>query len=316
MASHTASTVAAIASLKTAVPSAQVGFIAFDLTILSAARAAAEEFWERKERIGFERGGGECFLTSQVIYSGWGWQMAEPCELTADEIELQALDGTGYFTLALPFSLSSGTPPPCQTRTSGSAAIDQYWNSKLRASLGPIYALAVGIAFREVAGGGNLYGCAPASRVEPLYFSGGSTRRGLKSTPSWNPENILFTNELQRRLAGTSIYCRSRARRDHDQHLPRIETDSPATGTHASYPWLMPFSFLEKYALLSSEQGARAQLSAATAPEVEERDWRAAYLAQRTPSSRAQDEDGQLAAQFEALYEKLVAEAYSKVASS
>jgi hypothetical protein len=70
MASHTASTVAAIASLKTAVPSAQVGFIAFDLTILSAARAAAEEFWERKERIGFERGGGECFLTPQVIYSG------------------------------------------------------------------------------------------------------------------------------------------------------------------------------------------------------------------------------------------------------
>jgi hypothetical protein len=141
MTSHTASTVPAIASLKTAVPSAQVGFIAFDLTLLSAARAAAEEFWERKEHIGFERGGGECFLTSQVIYSGWGWQMAEPCELTADEIELQALNGTGelfpsflhcittlnhtfllgYFTLALPFSLSSGTPPPCQTRTSGSS---------------------------------------------------------------------------------------------------------------------------------------------------------------------------------------------------
>ncbi|KAJ7802881.1 hypothetical protein B0H14DRAFT_2385057, partial [Mycena olivaceomarginata] len=127
--------------------------------------------------------------------------------------------------------------------------------------------------------------------------------------------NILFTNELQRRLAGTSI-CRSRARRDHDQHLPRIETDSPATGTHASYPWLVPFSFLEKYVFLSPEQGARTQLSAATAPEVEERDWRAAYLAQRTPNSRAQDEDGQLATQFEALYEKLVAEAYSKVASS
>jgi hypothetical protein len=61
--------------------------------------------------------------------------MAEPCELTADEIELQALNGTGepfpsflhcittlnhtflldYFTLALLFSLSSATPPPYQT---------------------------------------------------------------------------------------------------------------------------------------------------------------------------------------------------------
>ncbi|KAJ7802904.1 hypothetical protein B0H14DRAFT_2613934 [Mycena olivaceomarginata] len=268
MASHTASTVAAIASLKTAVPSAQVGFIAFDLTILSAARAAAEEFWERKERIGFERG--------VVIYSGWGWQMAEPCELTADEIELQALNGTGYFTLALPFSLSSGTPPPCQTRTSGSSPSR---------------------------------GCCLSSG-----------RRGTRMRPGVAGRAAVFfgrhilTNELQRRLSTYYYLSVHPARRD--QHLPRIETDSPATGTHASYPWLMPFSFLEKYALLSSEQGARAQLSAATAPEVEERDWRAAYLAQRTPSSRAQDEDGQLAAQFEALYEKLVAEAYSKVASS
>ncbi|KAJ7891225.1 hypothetical protein B0H14DRAFT_2560813 [Mycena olivaceomarginata] len=252
MASHTASTVAAIASLKTAVPSAQVGFIAFDLTILSAARAAAEEFWERKERIGFERGG------------GWGWQMAEPCELTADEIELQALNGTGYFTLALPFSLSSGTPPPCQTRTSGSSPSR---------------------------------GCCLSSG-----------RRGTRMRPGVAGRAAVFfgrhilTNELQRRLS-TYYYL--------SVH-PRLVATNIYRGTHASYPWLMPFSFLEKYALLSSEQGARAQLSAATAPEVEERDWRAAYLAQRTPSSRAQDEDGQLAAQFEALYEKLVAEAYSK----
>jgi hypothetical protein len=40
----------------------------------------------------------------------------------------------------------------------------------------------------------------------------------------------------------------------------------------------VPFSFLEKYALLSSEQGARAQLYAATALEVEEKDWMCAPI--------------------------------------
>jgi hypothetical protein len=93
-------------------------------------------------------------------------------------------------------------------------------------------------------------------------------------------------------------------------------TDAPATGTYASYPWLTPFSFLEKYAFLSSEQGA----DAATTVEVEERDlrwasdysdadlscvYRATYLTPvtqvSTPSSRAQDKDGRLAVLFWAL---------------
>ncbi|KAJ7349050.1 hypothetical protein DFH08DRAFT_936037 [Mycena albidolilacea] len=41
--------------------------------------------------------------------------------------------------------------------------------------------------------------------------------------------------------------------------------------THASYPWFARFSFLEKYVLLSPEQGARRQPYAATALELEER---------------------------------------------
>ncbi|KAJ7796854.1 hypothetical protein B0H14DRAFT_3157774 [Mycena olivaceomarginata] len=146
---------------------------AFNLTILSAARAAAEEFWERKERIGFERGG------------GWEWQMAEPCELTADEIELQALNGTGYFTLALPFSLSSGTPPPCQTRTSGSCAVPRWIGTGTR------NCVRAWVQFTRSRGWrGTPVWTRPS--VGGLYFSGGSTCRRLKSVPSCNPQNILL----------------------------------------------------------------------------------------------------------------------------
>jgi hypothetical protein len=44
----------------------------------------------------------------------------------------------------------------------------------------------------------------PSVAGRAAVFSGGSTRRGLKSTLSWNLQNILFTNELQRRLVRAS----------------------------------------------------------------------------------------------------------------
>ncbi|KAJ7349054.1 hypothetical protein DFH08DRAFT_697797, partial [Mycena albidolilacea] len=59
MASRTPSiTDTAIVSLKAAVPSAQVEFLAFDLTSLRVTKAAVEEFLERRLDIhtGFERG--------------------------------------------------------------------------------------------------------------------------------------------------------------------------------------------------------------------------------------------------------------------
>jgi hypothetical protein len=62
MASHTASTVAVIASLKTAVPSAQVGFIAFDLTILSAAGPLQKNFGKERNALVLNAGVVSAFL--------------------------------------------------------------------------------------------------------------------------------------------------------------------------------------------------------------------------------------------------------------
>jgi hypothetical protein len=96
---------AAIAFSKAAVPATTVEFLAFDLTSPSAAKATAEELLERDAPgyTGFERGGGRCFLPfagAALREGGWWWQMADG-ELSADEIELQAFNGSG----ALPFSV-------------------------------------------------------------------------------------------------------------------------------------------------------------------------------------------------------------------
>jgi hypothetical protein len=60
--------------------------------------------------------------------------------------------------------------------------------SEVRVSGGPIYALTGdGTAFRAVAGGGHLYGCAPASRVEPLYFRTGRRVEGSRVRRAGTP---------------------------------------------------------------------------------------------------------------------------------
>ncbi|KAJ7796858.1 hypothetical protein B0H14DRAFT_3494359 [Mycena olivaceomarginata] len=248
----------AIPSLKAAIPTAYVGFLVFGLASLRAAKATADEFLERDAPgyTGFEQG---------------------------DDIELQASNGTGHFALALPLlrhhifprharprrrPLERGAPrrtepdfpylkelnQPCSTAMNRTG-------TRRRVSGGPIYALSRdGDCLSSNGWRGTPVWMRPSVAGRAAVFSGGSTRRGLKSTPSWNPQDILSTNELQRRLAGTGIcYC--------------LSWRAPA-GTHASYPWLTPFSFLEKYASLSPEQGARTQLYAPTALEVEEKDLR------------------------------------------
>ncbi|KAJ7802900.1 hypothetical protein B0H14DRAFT_2613931 [Mycena olivaceomarginata] len=193
---------AAIASLKAAVPSAQVEFLAFDLTSLRAAKAAADEFLE-KEAHGY---------TVAILAEGGWWRQMADGELSADEIELQACNGTGHFALALPLlrhrifarharprrhPLERGAPRRTEPDLSYLKELNQMCSTAM-----------------------NRYG---------------------------NSENILF-NELQRRLAGTGIYCLS-------VHPGLVATNIYRGTWHASYPWLAPFSFLEKQ-LLSPEQGA------------------------------------------------------------
>ncbi|KAF7359227.1 hypothetical protein MSAN_01264800 [Mycena sanguinolenta] len=255
MASRTQSTAdAAIAAIKSDVPFAQIEFLAFDLTSLSAARAAAKQLLEKEER-----------LDILVLNAG---VMAKPYELTVDGIELQACNGTGHFALTVPLL-------PLLRRTA--AMPDSHVRVVTLSSEG--HRAAQSPNFSDLSGLNQR--CATA----------------LNRYANSKLSNILFTNELQRRLAGTGIYCLS-------VH-PGLVATNLYRGTHASYPWLALFSFLTDYVFVSPEQGARTQLYAATALEVEEKDLKAAYLTPyaqvSTPSVRAQDKSGTLAAQFWAL---------------
>ncbi|KAF8191464.1 hypothetical protein K438DRAFT_1830561 [Mycena galopus ATCC 62051] len=257
---------AAIASLKTEVPSAQVEFLAFDLTSLSAAKAAAKEFLEKEER-----------LDMLILNAG---VMACPYELTADGIEIQACNGTGHFAFTVDLL-------PILRRT------DALPDTHVRIVC--------------VSSEGHRVAQPDFSDLKGLNQKCTTTQHRYGNSKL---SNILFTNELQRRLAGTGIYCLS-------LH-PGIVATNIYRGAVASFPWLAPFVFLGRYALLTPEQGARTQLYAATALEVEEKDLKAAYLTPyakvSTPSLPAQDKDGKLAAQFWALCEKLVADADSRAA--
>jgi hypothetical protein len=61
---------AAIVFSKAAIPATPVGFLAFDLTSPSAAKATAEELLERDALgyTGFQRGDGGCFAPLQLQY--------------------------------------------------------------------------------------------------------------------------------------------------------------------------------------------------------------------------------------------------------
>ncbi|KAG0149844.1 hypothetical protein CROQUDRAFT_653134 [Cronartium quercuum f. sp. fusiforme G11] len=76
---------AAINKIKEELPEAQVEFLYFDLTILSTAKKAAEEFNKKEERL-------------DILMNNAGIMMT-PYELSPDGIELQACNGTGHFAL-------------------------------------------------------------------------------------------------------------------------------------------------------------------------------------------------------------------------
>ncbi|KAJ6500609.1 hypothetical protein C8R45DRAFT_819771 [Mycena sanguinolenta] len=268
MASRTQSTAdAAIASIKSDVPSAQVEFLAFDLTSLSSAKAAAKKFMDKEER-----------LDILVLNAGHVMELVSfsPCVLTRIEYFNADLILTGHFALTLPLL-------PLLRRTA--ALPDSHVRVVTLSSEG--------------------HRAAQNPNFSDLNSLNQKCATALNRYANSKLSNILFTNELQRRVAGTNIYCLS-------VH-PGLVATNIYRGTHASYPWLAPFSFLTDYAFVSPEQGALTQLYAATALEVEEKDLKAAYLTPyvqvSTPSVYAQDRSGTLAAQFWALCEELVAAA-------
>ncbi|KAJ7815482.1 hypothetical protein B0H14DRAFT_3878257 [Mycena olivaceomarginata] len=213
---------AAIASLKAAIPAAQVGFLAFDLASLRVAKATADEFLERDAPgyTGFERGGGRRVT-----------ELVSPlpsllfCITTLNHANLP-----GHFALLF---LHTASLPDAHVHVTVSSE---------------------GHRAAESPDSSSLKACSNAmNRYGKLSGSGG---------PIYALPHILFTNELQRRLAGTGIYCLSvhpglvatttniyRGARSAQRSLDLRPTLPPPAGTYASYPWFARFSFLEKYVL-------------------------------------------------------------------
>ncbi|KAI9614925.1 hypothetical protein KEM48_005837 [Puccinia striiformis f. sp. tritici PST-130] len=117
--------------------------------------------------------------------------------------------------------------------------------------------------------------------------------------------NILFNNELQRRLQDTNIHCLA-------VHPGVVDTDL-FRGLEESYPIIKPIlglkSFLRGTVFLSPEQGTITQLYAATSPEITEKKLKGKYLVPyaqvQDPSVLAQDKENTLSLQFWSLCESL-----------
>ncbi|POV97761.1 hypothetical protein PSHT_14382 [Puccinia striiformis] len=118
-------------------------------------------------------------------------------------------------------------------------------------------------------------------------------------------QNILFNNELQRRLQDTNIHCLA-------VHPGVVDTDL-FRGLEESYPIIKPIlglkSFLRGTVFLSPEQGTITQLYAATSPEITEKKLKGKYLVPyaqvQDPSVLAQDKENTLSLQFWSLCESL-----------
>ncbi|KAG0152365.1 hypothetical protein CROQUDRAFT_649757 [Cronartium quercuum f. sp. fusiforme G11] len=78
---------AAITKIKQEVPEAHVEYLYFDLTILSTAKQAADDFKGKEDRL-------------DILINNAGIMMT-PYELSPDGIELQACNGTGHFALTM-----------------------------------------------------------------------------------------------------------------------------------------------------------------------------------------------------------------------
>ncbi|KAF9040443.1 short chain dehydrogenase [Hymenopellis radicata] len=167
--------------------------------------------------------------------------MATPYEIGPDGIEIQACNGTGHFALTralLPVLKDTASKPESHVRivnvTSKGHDLAENPNFKTLDGLN-----------QKCGATWNRYGNGKLS-------------------------NILFTNELQKRLEGTGIYCLS-------VH-PGVVNSELGRGMAESWPIIKPFLGLAWLVLLTPYQGALTSLYAATSPEVEEKDLKAAYL--------------------------------------
>ncbi|OAV96482.1 hypothetical protein, variant [Puccinia triticina 1-1 BBBD Race 1] len=255
----------AIQKIKQLVPDAQLEFIHFDLTILSSAKAAAEEFKRKESRL-------DILINNAAV-------MGTRYELSPDGIEVQACNATGHFALT-----SHLLPILRKTASSISGSHVRIINV---ASIGHITATDPDLSSLQ---GINRPNDWPMSRYTHSKLN-----------------NILFTNELQKRLSDTNIYCLS-------VHPGLVASQITRSVMGQSITdWFADFA---TYIVSSPYDGALTQLYAATSPEIESKRLRAAYLVPYGQVGRksllAQDHDGKMGQQFWDLCEKLMQEAENK----
>ncbi|KAJ3753654.1 short chain dehydrogenase [Lentinula raphanica] len=245
----------------------QVEYINFDLLSLNSAKKAADTFLQKEKRL-------------DVLVNNAGI-MATPYELGPDGIEIQASNGTGHFALTislLPLLKTTAAMPDSHVRI--------------------VNVSSFGYFFAYAASKPDF------SSLEGLNQKTWSTwvRYGRSKLM-----NILFTNELQKRLteSGTNnIYCLS-------VHPGGVSTEL-TRGPLQSWPFLAPLEKIARMFLATPEQGALTQLYAASSLEVEEKDLKAALLSPvaqvATKASLAEDKDGKMGSDFWNLCEALMRE--------
>ncbi|KAJ3976698.1 short chain dehydrogenase [Lentinula raphanica] len=262
----------------------QVEYINFDLLSLNSAKKAADTFLQKEKRL-------------DILVNNAGI-MATPYELGPDGIEIQASNGTGHFALTislLPLLKTTAAMPDSHVRIVNVS------------SFGYFFAYA-------------------ASKPDFSSLEG----LNQKTWTTWvrygrsKLMNILFTNELQKRLteSGTNnIYCLSvhpggvstELTRGMKLHCPSsVSLKNIPPGPLQSWPFLAPLDKFTRLFLATPEQGALTQLYAATSLEVEEKDLKAALLSPvaqvATKASLAEDKDGKMGSDFWNLCEALMRE--------
>ncbi|OAV88717.1 hypothetical protein, variant [Puccinia triticina 1-1 BBBD Race 1] len=255
----------AIEEIKQLVPDAQLGFIHFDLTILSSAKAAAEEFMSKESRL-------DMLINNAGV-------MGTRYELSPDGIEVQACNATGHFALTSHLL-------PILKRTASSVS-----DAHVRIV--------------------NVSSTAHITATDPDL----SSLEGINRPNDWpmgryghsKLNNILLTNELQKRLSDSNIYCLSVHPGVVASQLTRGIVSNSIANLYAEFG---------SYIIARPSEGALTQLYAATSPEIESKRLRAAYLVPYGQVGRksflAEDHEGKLGRQFWHLCEKLMQEAENK----
>ncbi|TFK69855.1 NAD(P)-binding protein [Pluteus cervinus] len=243
-----------------------IAFLELNLRDLKACQAAAQEFLQKEERL-------------DILVNNAGI-MATPFELTQDGFEVQfQTNHLGHFAFTLPL-----LPMIIETAKDPSNSV----------------------RIVQVSSYGHEIFSSPDINFDSIESVNRDFGSSFKRYGQSKLANILFSNELSRRLAEYRIWCNS-------IHPGTVKTEI-TRGTAESHPWAKPLLRILTPVfgafMFTPYKGALTALYAATAEEIEKDDMRGKYFVplatQAQPSKQAQDE--QLGRQLWEFSEKMITE--------